>query len=239
MAFCCKCGTVLPNGSVFCNVCGARQAVQPFQGPEQTQYQQPYQTQSYHPQQPQQFQPYQTSMGQVATSVAKKGVSTGSKWLIATLIAALLIGSIVIVFCFTDLGNIFKSDDQLIRERIQAYEDACNNGDYEGMLDCMDSATRSVMDASMGLLDGFFSEGTGLGIGMTDLFGFAGLMGDYCDIQIIDITIDGNYAVVNIIMTMEIYGAEQQSTEAALPMVKENGNWYIGGVDNMLDSSFF
>lgn len=237
MAFCFKCGTALPDGAVFCNACGVKQAVQapqPTQQPPQSQqYQQPYQPQQY--QQPYQPRP---SMGNVATTAVKKGVGAGSKWIIALLISALVIGSVVIVFFFTDLGNIFKSDEQLIRERIQAYEDACNNGDYEGMLDCMDGATRSLMESSMGILDGIFSEGTGLDFGMTDLFGFAGLMGDYCNIQITNITIDGDHATVDIIMSMDVYGMEQQSTEAQLPMVKENGDWYIGGIDNMLGSAF-
>ena len=237
MAFCFKCGTELPDGAVFCNACGVKQAVQapqPTQQPPQSQqYQQPYQPQQY--QQPYQPRP---SMGNVATTAVKKGVGAGSKWIIALLISALAIGSVVIVFFFTDLGNIFKSDEQLIRERIQAYEDACNNGDYEGMLDCMDGATRSLMESSMGILDGIFSEGTGLDFGMTDLFGFAGLMGDYCNIQITNITIDGDHATVDIIMSMDVYGMEQQSTEAQLPMVKENGDWYIGGIDNMLGSAF-
>lgn len=234
MAFCFKCGTALPDGAVFCNACGVKQAVQapqPTQQPPQSQ--QPYQPQQY--QQPYQPRP---SMGNVATTAVKKGVGAGSKWIIALLISALAIGSVVIVFFFTDLGNIFKSDEQLIRERIQAYEDACNNGDYEGMLDCMDGATRSLMESSMGILDGIFSEGTGLDFGMTDLFGFAGLMGDYCNIQITNITIDGDHATVDIIMSMDVYGMEQQSTEAQLPMVKENGDWYIGGIDNMLGSAF-
>ena len=234
MAFCFKCGTALPDGAVFCNACGVKQAVQapqPTQQPPQSQ--QPYQPQQY--QQPYQPRP---SMGNVATTAVKKGVGAGSKWIIALLISALAIGSVVIVFFFTDLGNIFKSDEQLIRERIQAYEDACTHGAYEGMLDCMDGATRSLMESSMGILDGIFSEGTGLDFGMTDLFGFAGLMGDYCNIQITNITIDGDHATVDIIMSMDVYGMEQQSTEAQLPMVKENGDWYIGGIDNMLGSAF-
>ena len=250
MAFCFKCGTALPDGAVFCNACGVKQAVQAPQPTEQSQQplqqsQQPPQQYQQPPQQyqqpPQQYQqPYQPqpSMGNVATTAVKKGMSAGAKRLVMLLVAALVIGSVVIVFCFTDLGNIFKSDEQLIRERIQDYEDACNNGDYEGMLDCMDGATRSLMESSMGVLDGIFSEGTGLGFGMTDLFGFAGMMGDYCNIEITNISIDGDHAIVDIVMSMNIYGMEEQSTEAQLPMVKEDGDWYIGGIDNMFGSSF-
>ena len=102
------------DGAVFCNACGVKQAVQapqPTQQPPQSQqYQQPYQPQQYQ-------QPYQprSSMGNVATTAVKKGVGAGSKWIIALLISALVIGSVVIVFFYTDLGNIFKSDEQLIR----------------------------------------------------------------------------------------------------------------------------
>jgi len=146
---------------------------------------------------------------------------------------------LVIVVALAFSGNIFKSDETLIRDRIQAYEDACNNGDYEAMLECMDSETQALMEGSMSLMDGLFSEGTGLDIGMSDMFGLAGAMGDFYDIEIVDIEIDGDYATVTVVMNAEVYDYSTSSEEAELPMVKEGSDWYIGGLENAIGDELF
>ena len=148
------------------------------------------------------------------------------------LITALVTGALVAVFMFTDLGKIFKSDEQLIRERIQAYEDACNDGDYEAMLDCMNSSTRAMTEAATGLMGGILSEGIGFDIDISSMMGLAGAAGDFFEFEIIDITVNGEEAVVELRMTATMYGQEQVE-EAELPMVKEDGDWYIG-MDNPL-----
>jgi len=216
MAFCVKCGTQLPEGAAFCHGCGAPQATAPQQSAPQEVPQNTYQP--------------ETPVAEPVKAVAK---SAGiGKWIALAAIALVVVVAVVVVALNWD--NLFKSDETLIRERIQAYEQACESGDYEAMLDCMDAATRSMMESSMGLMDGLLEEGTGLGIGMTDMFGFAGMMGDFLTIEIKNIQIDGDHATVTVEMIMTIFGMRQSSGEAELPMVKEDGDWYIGGVDDMI-----
>ncbi len=206
MAFCIQCGSQLPDSAAFCRTCGARQ----FQ-PQQTTP-----------------QPNSTMPSQAASVV--KGSKSFLKWLIP-LIA--VVAAVALVFVF--FPNLFKSDETLIRERIQALEDAYNDGDYEAILECMDSQTQAMMEATMGLMDGLMGEASGMDIGITDLFGFAGAMGDYCTITIQNIHIDGDYATVDVTMSLNMYGY-QQSESTTLPMVKEDGDWFIGGLENFAGS---
>lgn len=209
MAFCMQCGSQLPDNAAFCRTCGAKQ---------------------FQPQPPESNPGFENYYAPNQAVKAVKGGKSFLKWLIP-LIAVVAAVALVIVF----LPNLFKSDETLIRERIQALEDAYNDGDYEAILECMDSQTQAMMEATMGLMDGLMGEMGGMDIGMTDLFGFAGAMGDYCTITIQNISIDGDYATVDVTMSVNMYGY-QQSEEATLPMVKEDGDWFIGGMENFAGS---
>lgn len=217
MAFCGKCGTQLPEGAAFCVGCGAPQGAASQQTVAQ--------------EMPQANPQPTVSAAEPAKAVAKSAAGIG-KWIALAAVALVVIAAVVLVAMNWD--KIFKSDETLIRERIQAYEEAVEAGDYEGMLDCMDAATRAITESSMGLMDGLLSDASGLGIGMTDMFGFASMLGDFLTIDIKDIRIDGDTATVRVEMKISIFGMTQSSEEADLPMVKEDGDWYIGGVDNMI-----
>ena len=228
MAFCTKCGAPLGENDRFCGKCGAPKSMPQQQGFQQSAYQQPLYQQPFN-------QPYPPQAAPSCVAAPAKTVSSFgkiAKWLIP-LISVLVVAGVAL-FIFLNYGNVFKSDEELIRERIQAYEDACNDGDYEAMLDCMDSQTQALMEATMGFMDGLFAEGTGMDFGITDMFGLAGLMGDYCHIEIKNIAIDGEYATVTVVMSADLYGQEASTEEAELPMVKEDGDWFIGGLDNMV-----
>lgn len=228
MAFCTKCGAPLGENDRFCGKCGSPKSMQQQQGFQQSAYQQPlYQQPFNQPYPPQAVPSYVAAPAKTVSSFGKI-----AKWLIP-LISVLVVAGVAL-FIFMYYGNVFKSDEELIRERIQAYEDACNDGDYEAMLDCMDSQTQALMEATMGFMDGLFAEGTGMDFGMTDMFWLAGLMGDYCHIEIKNIAINGEYATVTVVMSTDVYGHKSSTEEAELPMVKEDGDWYIGGLDNMI-----
>ena len=254
MAFCFRCGTQLPDGAVFCGTCGTNQALmqnsqQPASQPQA--FQPPYSPAAqpqpvppaappaapvYQPQPPVQ-QPYapvyqapvqQAPVIHTAAPVvqAAKAGSSVLKWLIPLIAGVLVIGGIITcLYFFTD---IFKSDEDLIRERIEALETAFNDGDMDGVLECLDSQSQVYAEMYMGVMDSFLSEGTGLDMGMGDLFGFAGAMGDYCTIEVLDIQISGDTALVTVSITMDMYGT-YQSEEGVLPMIKEDDGWYIDG----------
>ncbi len=234
MAFCSNCGAPVGESDSFCGNCGS--SCRPGQPPQQTAPQQPA------PQQPAYQQPapqrpvYQQPIPSAGTAVkAAGGFAKALKWLIP--LAAFVVAAVVSFLIFGT--NLFKSDETLIRERIQAYEDACNDGDYEAMLDCMDSETKAMMEGTMSIMDGLFSEGTGMDFGMSDMFGLAGSMGDFFTVEITNIEIEGEYATVTVIMSADMYGYSESTEEAELPMVKEKGDWYIGGIENMLGSEMF
>ena len=139
-----------------------------------------------------------------------------------------MIGVVAFVVIQFDLLNIFKSDEDLIRERVEEFEDAYNNTDWDAMLDCMDGATRAMMEMAMSFADGLMSEAAGFDMSMSDMFAMSGLMleGDFCDMEVTNIQIDGDKANVTVRMTMEMYGYSE-SEEMVLPMVKEGTDWYI------------
>ena len=237
MAFCSNCGKPVDDTIRFCPSCGAPQqpvSQQPYQQPAPQQpYQQPQQP-TY--QQPAYQQPVAPSGYPVGAAVKKAGgFAKHLKWILP--VVAFVVAAVVSFLIFGT--NLFKSDETLIRERIQAYEDASNDGDMDAMLDCMDSETKALMEGTMDLMDGLFQEGSGMDFGMSDMFGFAGAMGDFFKVEITNIEIEGNYATVSVIMSADMYGYSEETEETELPMVKEGGDWYIGGMENMLGSEMF
>lgn len=236
MAFCSNCGKPVDDTIRFCPSCGAPQ--QPVsQQPSQQPYQQPAPQQPYQqPQQPVYQQPVAPSGYPVGAAVKKAGgFAKHLKWILP--VVAFVVAAVVSFLIFGT--NLFKSDETLIRERIQAYEDACNDGDMDAMLDCMDSETKALMEGTIGFMDGLFQEGSGMDFGMSDMFGFAGAMGDFFKVEITNIEIEGNYATVSVIMSADMYGYSEETEETELPMVKEGGDWYIGGMENMLGGEMF
>lgn len=156
---------------------------------------------------------------------AVKGGKSILGWIIA---AAALVTVVVLVVVLLDPMNLFKSDEQLIRERIEAMETAYNDTDWDGVMDCMDESTRAMMDMVMGFADGLLSDSIGFDIAMSDMFAMSGLVldGEFCQIEVLDIQIDGDTAMVTVRMTMDMYDYSD-SQEATLPMIKEGGDWYI------------
>ena len=214
MPFCSMCGKPVSDTAAFCGDCGAPQRGKRPAPPKRP------------------AAPH--APGSFGAPAAKAGSSL-LKWLIPLLALAAAAVVIVIVASGGKIANIGKSDEQLIRERIAAFEEAYTSGDYDGMLECMDSEMQSITEMSMGLMDGLMGEVAGfdLGISMTDMFGLVGFMGDFADFIIEDIVITGDTAMVTLTMNMDMYG-ESASDTMELPMVKEKGDWYIGGVSDMM-----
>ena len=245
--FCMRCGSMLREGAAFCEICGNPQTTQPqqpmYQEPvsQQPVYQQPVSQQPIY-QQPMYQQPmYQPPVRRQPGSAAGTAVKAakGGKSLVGWILAAVaLVSVMVLVVVLLNSGSLFKSDEDLIRERIEALETAYNNTDWDGVMECMDESTQAMMDMVMGFADGLLSDSIGFDIAMSDLFAIGGLAldGDYCQIEVLDIQIDGDTAMVTVRMTMDMY-EYSDSQEAMLPMVKEGGDWYISIEGGM--GSFF
>lgn len=234
MPFCTKCGSSLPSGAAFCSSCGAPQArTAPPGRPAQ-----PAPGRPAAPMPPVRpaapippARPAAPAYNPYAPKAAAKAGSSLLRWMIP-LIALAAVAAVVVVI-LNAAGIIGKSDEELIRDRIAEFEEAYTSGDYDGMMDCLASDMRAATDVSMGLMDGLMSDMAGFDIGMSDMFGLVGLMGDFCDFIIEDIQIQGDSATVTLTMNMNMYG-ETSSEQMTLPMVKDGGDWYIGGVSGMI-----
>lgn len=219
MPFCPMCGKPVGDGDRFCGSCGS-----PQRAPAKPA------NQAAASQAPRHAAPARPGFTGAHHSIPR--------WLIPAIILAAAVAAVVLILTLT--GVVGKSDEELIRERIAAFEEAYTSGDYDGMMDCLDSQMQAATEMSMGLMDGLMGEMTGfdLGVGMSDMFGLVGIMGDFADFVIDGIEIDGDNAVVTLTMNMNMYG-ETMSDQTALPMVKEKGDWYIGGVTDVVGTDLF
>ncbi len=132
------------------------------------------------------------------------------KWLLPTLIA---VGTAIVVLIVC-LLIFFKSDEQKIRERFDTFATAINTNDLEGVIACFDSNTRDFMEVA---LDVARINGNYKGI-FGDLYETDG----FTQMQVISVQIDGEKASATVLTTIN-----GDSDSAVIPMVKENGEWYI------------
>ena len=208
--FCSNCGSPITQGSVFCGNCGTKLGSEYNEAPT------PQNTAST----PSYTQPTAPIAPSYGASVAA--------------LALLLAASFVFLFFFT---NIFKSDEDLIRERIEEFVSSYNNGDMEAVMDCFDQRTKSIMGATVGIGEALIGGAAGFDISMSDMFGLgAGLNeGDMMKISNIQFTVpEGAERVsVNAEITMSISfmgQSQSQSSPVQFEMVKEDGDWFIANM---------
>ena len=224
--FCPNCGTQISNESKFCMNCGKPINFAQHQSPtqqavyqtsvRQTANQVPVQRQTpfkanYAP------QPTQPPIPIGNVSLPK---SRSLAWLWISLIT-ILIGAIIFVGI-----NFFKSDEQKIRERLDDFSEACNDGDIEEMIECFDKKTRKYYETSIDLAESLFSGITGFDLPLGDTAGLIGLqdLGVQINIEFVveEIIIEGDTATVTVTMT-ELGTSETDEVK----MCKEDDDWYI------------
>ena len=62
------------------------------------------------------------------------------------------------------------TDEELIRERVETFISAYNEGDMDTVLECLDAKSRNAMEAMLKLLGGIAGSYTGFEIDLKDLF---------------------------------------------------------------------
>ncbi len=124
-----------------------------------------------------------------------------------------------------------KTDAEQIEEVVQEFLQSYNDGDFEGVLDCMTAKTANAMRALFNLLGGIAGGKLGVDIQLSDLFslGVATADGDFMNLNITNIEVNGIQAVVTT--NMRLTGADTQAIYFELK--KENGKWLI---EDMTDS---
>lgn len=152
----------------------------------------------------------------------KKRVRLMALVLVLAMMAVLLMGC----------GSFLKSDEEQIRDRLDAFESACNSGDLDGALDCLDKSSRNTYSAMFDLGNVLFGGLTGIEIEIRDLM--AVVLGfspqDFFELQIQNISLDSKETAT---ITVSLSITDPQTGEVAsqdgleIPMIKENWDWYI------------
>lgn len=135
----------------------------------------------------------------------------------------------------------FKSDEQLITERIQDFTEAYNSGDFEETLKSMDSKTRNTYQAAADIGGSLFAGWSGLSLDYGDLFALGvgtAQADELMTIQIESVSIEGEEAVAVTQMDYEVgFGYGTVSMKVEFELIKEKGDWYIKEMHDVQDDS--
>lgn len=125
-----------------------------------------------------------------------------------------------------------KSDEDLIRERLDALMEACNSGDLDAMLDCLDKSSRKTYSALFSIGNSLLGGLTGIDIDVRDVM--AVILGfspqDFFEMQIESIDFDSEETAtvtVTVSFTDPQTGEKISQEGLELPMIKEKRDWYI------------
>ncbi len=144
----------------------------------------------------------------------------------------LSIGALLIMFCLVFSScNIFKSDEELIEDRISTFLSAYNAGDMEGVLECLDEKTRNMYQGMMNIAQGL----GGKGFGVSDLFAVGvGVTsdGDLLSVDILDIQFESEEkaTVLTVLTYRDKY--QEASDRTVFTMIKEDGDWFIADMED-------
>ena len=263
--FCANCGKPLGEGVLFCRFCGAKVEMDsmPPESPVHTESPAPQQpaapAQPAAPQQPAvpaqpaapvsaapvqepvspnpQYQPQmqpQYSYQPAAEAPVKK---RKFPW-IPVLIAVVVLGAAVFAAAYFRLFNLLRSNESLIRARIETAEEAMNEFDIEDLLSCASSDSHKRMEEALKIADQAMAQDSGMG--MEALMEFAKMLNSNHEmfrLEVNSASISGDKAKVNVTMTVSFMG-DTESETIVIPMVKERNDWYIGGTENELNDFF-
>ncbi|MBQ7912402.1 MAG: WG repeat-containing protein [Clostridia bacterium] len=153
--------------------------------------------------------------------------------------------AVVSAFCFLfascnfDLGNNIgiqtpKTDEEKITATVNKFVDEYNDGDFEGVLECMEPKIRNTMRALFNLLGGIAGGKLGVDINLADLFSLGvGINdGDFINFDIQDIAIGEGKASVTAFMNLAPATAETMY----IILVEEDGEWLIQDITDKKNS---
>lgn len=135
-----------------------------------------------------------------------------------------------IAFCAFFSGcSAFMSDKDKIEARIEKFEDCYNDGDLDGILECLATKERKMIQAELNIFGALMGGLIGLDLDISDLFSLGVGMQDT---ELINVTIekiritDSTTAIAegSIVLTE---GSSSETCLAWFCMVKEEDGWFI------------
>lgn len=122
-----------------------------------------------------------------------------------------------------------RSDEQKIRERLDAFVFALNSGDADAALECLDSKNRNMLNAALNIGGGLLNSLIGFNIDVKDILALAiGLnSGDLFTADVKDISITSDTTAVAYLTLTAQVGGQSDSESGTLDLVKEKGDWFI------------
>lgn len=126
-------------------------------------------------------------------------------------------------------GCQLRSDEALIRDRMEEFRDAYNSGDMEALLDCFDRRTRNTYRSALNVGNALIGL-TGFSVGIEDLFSLGvGVMaeGDVMAFGEMEIELlSDTKAQVTVELTYQDVEYSDTYT-ATFKLVKEDNDWFI------------
>ncbi len=125
------------------------------------------------------------------------------------------------------LFNFLKSDEKKIEERIESFEKNYNNGDFEGVVECLTAKERSMIEAEMKIASALMGSLIGFDLPLSSLFSIGvGIHdGDYIRIALGEIKMTGSRtATADGVITIE---PNREKLAICFYMVKEEDDWFI------------
>lgn len=133
---------------------------------------------------------------------------------------------------FNRLWQLKKNDEKQIRDRLDAFESACNAGDLDEVLEWLDKSSRNTYSAMFRIGNGILGGLTGFSINVEDLL--AVMLGlspqDFFEMDIQSISLNSEEkatVTVSISFTDPQTGEKISQDGLMLSMIKEKWDWYI------------
>ena len=127
-----------------------------------------------------------------------------------------------------------KSDEDMIRDRIDQMVTDYNNGDIEAMMESLSPKTRTLMESTIGISESIMGGLIGFDLSFSDLFGLSvGLnAGDMMNVEIQSIDIQNeDTALVSAVIYLNASVGEYSSSETApvtFVMEKDDAGFFAG-----------
>lgn len=127
----------------------------------------------------------------------------------------------------------FRTDEEMIVDRIEKFEKSYNDGDYEGFLGNLATKERKQIEAVFNLFGSVMGGLSGFSIDLSDLFslGIAMKEGDWLKVEIKEIKTTGSTTAIvstSWSFTQGTLGTSfTQTSDMYFSMVKEDGDWYV------------